>query len=280
MKLFKNILDFSIDASVWVAISVAAFVGVTCLNIEISLDVNLMSFVFFGTIFGYNFIKYFEKKKIVALEFDAKKLAEQFATLSIKQKTTLLLSVLSVLICSVLFIEFAIETKLALIFSLILTLFYAVSFGYTTLRNIKGIKIYIVALVWVLVTVLLPIMESKLMFTSDILILMFRRFIFIVVLILPFDIRDVSVDDKALGTLPQRFGIKVAKLYGLVLLMLFFFLEFFKDELLAVNIIVMPFIFLTTLLFLFLAKENQSKYYSSFFVEGIPVFWFVLLMVL
>ena len=89
--------------------------------------------------------------------------------------------------------------------------------------------------------------ENKIELSSDVWILLLQRFVFVVVLILPFEIRDLSVDDKILGTLPQRIGVKNTKLYGLLLLMVFFFLEFFKDELLAINLLVMPLIFLITI---------------------------------
>ena len=281
----KNILDFLINASVWVAIAVTALVGVTYFNLEVVISDSLLYFVFFGTIFGYNFIKYFEKGqvdglKINRLDFGAKKIFKQFEKLTILEKRTFQLSVISVLICVVLFFNLKIKTQLALIVPSVLTFCYAISLGYKTLRNISGIKIYVVALVWAVISVLLPVLESEIDFETDVWVLLLQRFVFVVVLILPFDIRDLSIDNKILRTLPQNIGVRNTKLYGVLLLMLFLFLEFFKDELLDVNLIVMPFIFLIALLFLVLSKEKQSKYYSSFFVEGISVLWLILLLVL
>jgi len=281
----KNILDFLINASVWVAIAVTALVGVTYLNLEVVVSDSLLYFVFFGTIFGYNFIKYFEKGQVNdlknnRLDFGVKKIFKQFEKLTILEKRTFQLSVISVLICVVLFFNLKIKTQLALIVPSVLTFCYAISLGYKTLRNISGIKIYVVALVWAVISVLLPVLESEIDFETDVWVLLLQRFVFVVVLILPFDIRDLSIDNKILRTLPQNIGVRNTKLYGVLLLMLFFFLEFFKDELLGVNLIVIPFIFLITLLFLVLSKEKQSKYYSSFLVEGISVFWLILLLVL
>ncbi|NQY29091.1 MAG: hypothetical protein HRT69_06425 [Flavobacteriaceae bacterium] len=281
----KNILDFLINASVWVAIAVTALVGVTYFNLEVVISDSLLYFVFFGTIFGYNFIKYFEKGQVDDLKnnrlnFGAKKIFKQFKKLTTLEKRTFLLSVISVLICVVLFFNLKIKTQLALIVPSVLTFCYAISLGYKTLRNISGIKIYVVALVWAVISVLLPVLESEIDFETDVWVLLLQRFVFVVVLILPFDIRDLSIDNKNLRTLPQNIGVRNTKLYGLLLLMLFLLLEFFKDELLDVNLIVMPFIFLIALLFLVLSKEKQSKYYSSFFVEGISVLWFILLLVL
>jgi len=284
VKSVNNILDFLINASVWVAVAVTALVGVTYLNLEIAISNSLLWFVFFGTIFGYNFIKYFEKEQVDDLKnnkanFGVKSVFQQFKGLTIQEKLTFQLSVISVLICVVLFFKLEIKTQLALLIPLVLTFCYAVSLGYKTLRNISGIKIYIVAFVWAYVGGGLPVVESEIELSVDVWILLFQRFVFVVVLILPFDIRDLSVDDKELGTLPQKIGVRNTKFYGLLLLLLFFFLEFFKDELVTINLIVIPLIFLITLLFLVLSKEKQSKYYSSFFVEAIPIVWLILLMV-
>jgi len=279
VKCIKNIFDFLINASVWVAIAVTALVGVTYLNLEVAVSNNLLCFIFFGTIFGYNFIKYFEKEQVGGLDFGTKEIRKQFERLTIRKKITFLLSVISALISAVLFFKLEIKTQLALIIPSVLTFCYAVSLGYRTLRNISGIKIYVVALVWTITSVLLPVLESEIELSSDIWILLFQRLVFVVVLILPFEIRDLSVDDKNLGTLPQGIGVRNTKFYGILLLMVFFFLEFFKDELFEANLIVIPIVFLITMLFLVLSKENQSNYYSSFFVEGIPIIWFALLMV-
>jgi len=279
VKCIKNIFDFLINASVWVAISVTALLGVTYLNLEVAVGNNLLCFIFFGTIFGYNFIKYFEKEQVGGLDFGTKEIRKQFERLTIRKKITFLLSVISALISAVLFFKLEIKTQLALIIPSVLTFCYAVSLGYRTLRNISGIKIYVVALVWAITSVLLPVLESEIELSSDIWILLFQRLVFVVVLILPFEIRDLSVDDKNLGTLPQGIGVRNTKFYGILLLMVFFFLEFFKDELFEANLIVIPIVFLITMLFLVLSKENQSNYYSSFFVEGIPIIWFALLMI-
>jgi len=279
VKCIKNIFDFLINASVWVAIAVTALVGVTYLNLEVAVSNNLLCFIFFGTIFGYNFIKYFEKEQVGGLDFGTKEIRKQFERLTIRKKSTFLLSVISALISALLFFKLEIKTQLALIIPSVLTFCYAVSLGYRTLRNISGIKIYVVALVWTITSVLLPVLESEIELSSDIWILLFQRLVFVVVLILPFEIRDLSVDDKNLGTLPQGIGVRNTKFYGILLLMVFFFLEFFKDELFEANLIVIPIVFLITMLFLVLSKENQSNYYSSFFVEGIPIIWFALLMV-
>src|SRR5690606_15236470 len=58
MRVLKNIFDFYINSSIHVAIGVVSLAVVTCLHFGFPLEVELLSFIFFGTISGYNFVKY------------------------------------------------------------------------------------------------------------------------------------------------------------------------------------------------------------------------------
>jgi 4-hydroxybenzoate polyprenyltransferase len=159
---------------------------------------------------------------------------------------------------------------------LLLTLFYSVSFGNKTLRNVEGLKIYVVGLTWAIVTVLLPIIESESTFKHEMLIVFSQRFLFTIILILPFEIRDLSEDDKRLRTIPQKIGVQKTKYYGYLLLLFFCTLDYFRLKGLSSSIIMLCTVIFFSVAF---AKERQSRYYSSFFVEGIPVLWYLLLLI-
>jgi len=280
-----KIVDFCVNSNLWVAISVVALVKVTYMNIAIPANSYLMFYVFFGTIFGYNFIKYFEKEQLSVfkdwvLKVDFFELINKFKQLKNRSKRTLIISFISLFCGFFYFLKLEFITQVLIVIPLLLTIFYAVSFGDKTLRNIAGVKIYVVGVTWAIITVLLPVVEEDLSLTIDVWIVFLQRFLFVVALVLPFDIRDIDEDAKQLKTIPQKVGVKRTKLYGLFLLLGFFFLEFFKDELLEKNLIVMPLVFLITLLFILLSAKRQSTYYASFFVEGVPILWLGLLMIL
>ena len=97
---------------------------------------------------------------------------------------------------------------------------------------------------------------------------------------LPFEIRDLNYDSLKLATIPQRIGVKNTKIIGVLLLMLFFFLEYFKDELTGNSILSTLIVMIITLLLVTFSNKNQSKYYSAFWVESLPIFWLVILLVL
>jgi hypothetical protein len=96
---------------------------------------------------------------------------------------------------------------------------------------------------------------------------------------LPFEIRDLRYDSLKLSTVPQKIGIKPTKIIGALLLITFFFLELFKDETSIMAIGVLFVITLITMLFVIFSKIEQEKYYSAFWVEGLPILWLILLLV-
>jgi 4-hydroxybenzoate polyprenyltransferase len=106
---------------------------------------------------------------------------------------------------------------------------------------------------------------------------MVQRFLIVVVLILPFDIRDVKYDAISLQTIPLKIGIEKTKKLGLTLLVFSLILEYLFASELMVKTPFMIFFFLL-IMFLMRAKVDQSKYYSSFWVESLPIVWWLLLL--
>ena len=59
MAVLKRILNFYINSSVHVALSVYAMTWITLIEYGIEYDENTLYFVFYASITGYNFVKYF-----------------------------------------------------------------------------------------------------------------------------------------------------------------------------------------------------------------------------
>jgi len=274
MRILKHLFDFYINASIHVALSVCALTWITLLEFEISYDDTVLWFNFFATITGYNFVKYFGLAK-----FHHRSLANKLKIIQVFS-----------FLCFVALCYYACKLEIKTwVYILLLggiTFFYAIPFlprnifvdSNQNLRQISGLKIYVIGLVWCAVTVLLPIIDNKIAITVDILITTLQRFIFVLVLMIPFEIRDLQYDSLKLSTIPQRIGIRKTKIIGVILLVVFFFLELFKDQTSTENVLVLGLFMLITMLFVLLARKNQTKYYSSFFVEGLPILWLVLLL--
>ena len=93
-------------------------------------------------------------------------------------------------------------------------------------------------------------------------------------LILPFDLRDLQKDEKALKTLPQLLGVNGGKVLGFALISFTAFMAFKTvavDELRYVEWGML----LLLAIALYGASPKRSHMFTSFWVEGIPVLWFL-----
>jgi hypothetical protein len=239
--------------------------------LNISADNSIAYFAFFGTIVGYNFVK-----------FDALARAHK-NKMRIQLKAIASFSFASLLIGIYFYFKLQHSAKIIAAFFLILTILYTLPFFPNTknARNWAGLKIYIVAICWVGVTVVLPILNSEVAIQQPIFIIALQRFLLIFTLILIFEIIDLKTDDPHLKTVPQQIGVKRTKILGFVLLMAFcglcFFNSNFNFQLLELQLNFVIAIIIA--LFLYFANEKRSKYYTSFWVESIPFFWLFLILI-
>jgi hypothetical protein len=137
-----------------------------------------------------------------------------------------------------------------------------------------------VALCWVGVTVVLPVLNAEIPVTSDFYLKCIQRFILIFVLILIFEIIDLANDDPHLQTVPQQIGVRRTKMLGYILLMIFCTLELFNSNFNAniEHLVLVIIIAIITALFLAFANEKRSKYYTSFWAESVPILWWLMLV--
>ncbi|AUP80297.1 UbiA prenyltransferase family protein [Flavivirga eckloniae] len=274
MKFVKQLFNFYLNSSIHVALSVFSLTWITLIEFEIPYDENLLYFVFYASITGYNFVKYFGIAK-----FHHRSLANWLRLIQI-------FSFFAFLLMCYYASKLNDTTLIYVVGFAVITFLYAIPFlpkrlfldRQHNLRSIGGLKIYLIALIWAGVTVFLPLINNSQSIDADVIITTIQRYLFIMVLMLPFEIRDLRYDSLKLSTIPQKIGVKLTKLMGSVLLVVCFFLEFFKNEKSLSSIIILLTIICITLLFLLFTKTERGKNYSAFWVEGIPVVWLTLLL--
>ncbi len=250
-----------------VSLSVVALTMVTAYFFQLPDNVSLLGFAFFGTIVCYNFVKYGVEAEKYLIVYNS------------YHKTIQLFSFLCFLPAVYFFLQLGNRTRLAILVLGLLSVLYAVPFlpKNKNLRSLGGFKIYIVAAVWAGFTVILPLLEQEVSLSWDVFLLLAQRFILVLALILPFEIRDLRWDDTRLRTIPQVLGIEKTKRFGMVLVAFFFFLTFLKDELTAIEIGTRFVVSIILLVVFVLGKNMRQKYLASFWVEGVPMFWFGIL---
>ncbi|WP_281637316.1 hypothetical protein [Flavobacterium marginilacus] len=267
MKLLKQLLNFYLNSSIHVALSCYALVQITFHVFHIQYDKPMALFVFFGTIVGYNFVKYdalvrVKKKPIGNL-----------------LKIIALCSLISIVLVGYYFFQLKRITQIVSFGILAITALYTLPFfpNRSNARNWAGVKIYIVALCWVGATLVLPFINAEVPFSSDFFIKCIQRFILVFVLILVFEIIDLANDDPHLKTVPQMIGVKKTKFLGFLLLGPFWFLEVFISTFNYHDALINLVMVVILMLFIAFANPNRSKYYTSFWVEAVPVFWWLML---
>lgn len=278
MKFLKKVFDFYIESSIHVAFSVYCLVQISYFVFEIPFDASVVNFSFFGTIVGYNFVKY-----AAFFSFPKKPIRN-------KLKAILALSLFSLIAVVFCFFKLQMQTQMIALAVLFLTLLYSLPFfpNHKNARNWAGVKIYIVSFCWVGVTLVLPVLNAGLALNFDFYIHFLQRFIIVFILILIFEIIDLEQDDPLLQTVPQQIGVRQTKNLGYFLMAVYGFLGFFnfnfnfnvnnnfdfETKLLSMVIVI------TIVTFLAFANEKRSKYYTSFWVESLPIFWWLMLVIL
>ncbi|WP_378186739.1 hypothetical protein ACE939_00125 [Aquimarina sp. W85] len=270
MKQLQVIFRFYINSSIHVAIATCSLVILTQLKFGLPWDTTLLLFIFSGAITGYNVVKY----------ASVSNLYHQRLTKSMRAIQIFTALAIGSFVGSMFYIN--VHTLLFMIPVILLTGLYVLPIfpKGKSLRNIARVKIYIIALVWSITTVIIPIEMAEKSFSFLGWVETLQRFLLIIVIMLPFEIRDLQYDDISLQTVPQLVGITNTKIFGSILMILFLLLTLLKSNIQLHEMYSTLLITIVILFFLWNTRRKQSLYYCSFWVESVPLFWLLFYLVL
>jgi len=284
-KILQSIVDFLLFSNVFMALCAVAQGLVTFYLIGAKPLPAVLFLLFTSTLGIYNFSIFIGRPK---------KLLKSATIREIwyfkHYRLMITMAIVSILSLAPLFFQISMESKIMLIFLAVISFCYSLplftlgdkKFG---LRNIPGLKQFLITLVWAMSTVLLPVMESLHAHTtnvslSDITILLAKRFLFIGALTMPFDIRDIFHDYQlGLKTIPVIYGEKKAYLFcqiiliGYVVLLFLFRNNGFNNDFFALTI--------TAVLagwLIFHSTIEKNDYYYFFWVDGVLILQYLLLL--
>lgn len=154
-----------------------------------------------------------------------------------------------------------------------------------SLRNIPGVKLFIIAMVWTASCVLLPILtieatNSATITLNETILLFSMHFFFIAAIAVSFDIRDIFQDkSNELKTIPVIFGEKNSLLICQILLatcllLLFNFTEKIDGNFFALSLT----IFISGWLIL-KSKWKKNEYYYFLFLDGTMILQLIMLLI-
>ena len=266
MKWLVRFFDFYVNGSIHVSFAVISFLLITGAFLNISVSEYLIYFVFFSTISYYNLLKY-GSGLLGNLRVDGRPLA------------ILSFSLICLLIAFLSGLKLPSSIIPVVLVLIVLIVLYAAPIfpSDKNLRSLGLLKIIIVAVSWTIVTVLLPVIAAGYEIQWDVVILSVQRFILVLAMMIPFEIRDMYLDPPGIRTIPRRIGIKYTKWLGVILAIISFALVYLKDDINPMEINSRLAVTIILSLLILKTPTHPSKYYASFWVEAIPIFWILIL---
>jgi len=263
-KKFKLLFDYYINSSLHVSFCVICYIISINLINQIHVNWEDIAFVFFTTFFSYNFIKFNEI------------LTSINKPVSLLLKSFFLKALISLVISLYLFFNLSSSKQIFVVIISIVTVLYTIPLiSNYTLRDNPILKILTVAFCWTMLIVIFPFF-GVLDFVN---IVYYSLLIFCLVTaqMIPFEIRDMLKDKDLVKTIIHNYGIKYSKNIGyfvLIIALLFTMITGYLLENLVFKNSILIIILITAILVNF-SREKQNKYYSSFIVESVPVYWLI-----
>ncbi len=288
IKYFQKLLDFLLFSNVFISLGALAQGLLTYHLLGFSSSWVVLTFLFFSTLLTYNFSILIQHPKSPETS-EYRRVRWIFRN----YKLNLGITAFAILAIIPLFFMLSFKSQMLNVFLGLLSLGYAMpifksknnkKFG---LRNIPAVKLFLIALVWALSSVMMPYFELQqsqniqLAF-SDLLILNLKRFLFLMAITIPFDIRDMFQDKMvALKTIPVIFGEKKAYLFcQLMLIAYLVLLFFFRDRGFDADFFGLGLTTVLTGWLIFKSKWKKNEYYYFFYLDGTLVLQYVMILVL
>ncbi len=258
-KRIKNIFKAYILLNIHVALAVVSLYAI----FNQSINTNYLLFLFFSTILSYNLIR--------LMSFGGNRFFVRIFFARFKKIIVVFLGIVT--LCMFYFyFHLDLMRQVSLIPLFLITFLYNFELIlFPKLRQFGLIKILLVAFVWAGVTVIVPKYHN--LDTHTVLQALFV-FLFVSLLTLGFDQRDILIDSKDLKTIPKRF-----KKHLWIIYLIFFILltginfSLFQGEKSLISEIIIT----AATILSYRSTNFKSFYYTAFWIEALPIFWFILL---
>jgi hypothetical protein len=209
----------TVYSNVWIAFCAGCVVLQTELLLDVEISWVLSLFGFFSTVFLYNY------QRAVKLRGKPSYSIPGRNTWMVKNRTAIFYWALLGGIATLLTMMFLNVRDL-----LVLAIPGGLSFLYVlnvfrlkgrklALRDLPYLKIYLIALSWTALSVWLPMSyhETDYLSWSTMALMSAEKFLFILAITIPFDIRDLKYDDRLQHTIPQLMGVNGARYLSAIL---------------------------------------------------------------
>ena len=270
MKFLSKIVDFILYTNIWIGIGALLLYlqSIALLNGKYQ-PTNIAYLVSFSTVWLYSLHRAVGLRKVEDMEANSR-----FYKIH-RLKIPIYIIGFFCLITSLYFIvQIDLRFLIAMAFPAFVSMMYVlpVFSGKRRLRDLSIIKIFLVALTWSWLTVLIPWYESSSGWEWKVLFTFAERFCFIFAITLPFDIRDLKTDAISnVKTIPALIGIENSQRLSYILLAvsgIFLGLQYTNNMIPPNYLKVVLLFYLLTGLLIFAIQRKQHDYYYTGLLDG------------
>lgn len=186
-----------------------------------SLTTNPLDGAYLLTIFFATIGLYGVHRLVSLSRLSSNVLNERFRNIGNFKQSIILYTVISVLAVGYFAWGLHYQEKIGLLICGILSGLYVIPlFNGKRLRDIPYFKVFLIALVWSIISSYIPL-SIRSTDHSLVYLLSFERFLFILAITLPFDMRDAAMDDEqGVSTFAHILGLEALKLMSYVLILI------------------------------------------------------------
>ena len=265
----KSFIRLFVYSNIWVAFCA---VGLT-ISTEVlfgTANFKVSQFVFFATIFSYNF------QRVVRIKKGLKHV--QKVWLANQNIAIYVLMACGGLVGAYRFFEFQLLTQVVIVIVGLLSVLYP--FG---LRRIPFLKIFIISLVWAISTLLLLVLENNIPISQNIVLHLISRFLFVFAITIPFDIRDLKYDAQNLRTIPLFFGTPKSRfiaVFALFICGVIVIFQHLEKALISPNLLALILLYFVASIFIAKSDERKEEMYFSFWGEFLSILGYLFLVIM
>ncbi|NRB51765.1 MAG: UbiA family prenyltransferase [Saprospiraceae bacterium] len=269
-KWLIKFIDLIFYSNLWIALAALAMALQTQLFLFGRVQYTpYLPFLFCGTLFLYAIHRIVGLQK--AKPFQGKGRYKVIATF--KSHIQFYAGV-SALVGAYFFFQLEFYFQLSLFAPALLSLAYVIPLfrGKKRLRDFHFIKIFLIALVWSWLTVVMPALYYRLELQLCTILMFLERVCFVFAITLPFDIRDLEIDRfNKVKTIPFRLGIKRSKAIALVSLtmaLFFAWLNYYTMGISLMQWLAYGLSGLATAVLILKSSTSQHDYFYTGLMDG------------
>lgn len=238
-------------------------------------------FIFFGTVFIYASHRLVSLKRIPDGGWQ-----ERFFYISRGQRWIYTYAIISLVISAYFYWWLSPKMKIMTLMPGFLSLAYVfpVLRGGRRFRDIHFLKIFLIAIVWTWMTVVLPAAELNLEKLLVVWPMSLERICFVFAITLPFDVRDLLLDHtQSVKTLPGVIGIQATRRLAGVLLLLMVLMAAFSTSMVwytVGHLIALVISAAHAMFLIYRARQDRNDIYFTGWLDGTMILQFVLVWIL